>query len=74
MSQVSILKQKIITSHSVADELLKWKELKEQGVISEQEFEDMKKKIMFLKIAINRFTIACFLGFFLVNFNPTERR
>ena len=33
-------------SYSVADELLKWKELKDQGLISEKDFEDMKKKII----------------------------
>ncbi|MBC4000268.1 SHOCT domain-containing protein [Morganella morganii] len=30
-------------SYSVAEELLKWSELKEKGIISEEEFTVMKK-------------------------------
>lgn len=44
--ELSILKTENMKSYSVADELLKWKELKDQGLITEKDFEDMKKKIM----------------------------
>ncbi len=44
--ELSILKTENMKSYSVADELLKWKELKDQGLISEKDFEDMKKKII----------------------------
>lgn len=43
---LSILKTENMKSYSVADELLKWKELKDSGLISEKDFEEMKKKIM----------------------------
>lgn len=45
-TQLNILGSENMKSYSVADELLKWKELKDQGLISESEFEDMKKKII----------------------------
>jgi septation ring formation regulator EzrA len=34
------------TNYSVADELLKLQNLKEEGIITEKEFEEMKKKLM----------------------------
>ena len=30
----------------VADELVKWKKLKDEGAITEREYEEMKKKLM----------------------------
>ena len=33
-------------TYSVADELLKWNELKKQGVVSEAEYDEAKKKIL----------------------------
>lgn len=42
----SIFKTENLKSYSVADELLKWKELKDQGLVSEDEFIKMKEKIM----------------------------
>ncbi|EKU38717.1 MULTISPECIES: SHOCT domain-containing protein [Acinetobacter calcoaceticus/baumannii complex] len=44
--ELSILKTENMKSYSVADELLKWKELKDQGLITEKEFDEMKKKII----------------------------
>ncbi|MHA3093335.1 SHOCT domain-containing protein [Acinetobacter brisouii] len=44
--ELSILKTENMKSYSVADELLKWKELKDQGLVTEKEFEEMKRKIM----------------------------
>jgi len=41
----NIINRKNISSYSVADELLKWSKLKEDGAISEQEFEEAKNKI-----------------------------
>jgi len=34
------------SNYSVADELLKLQNLKEEGIITEKEFEEMKKKLM----------------------------
>ncbi|MBO7133379.1 MAG: SHOCT domain-containing protein [Bacteroidales bacterium] len=34
------------SNYSVSDELLKLQNLKEEGIISEKEFEEMKKKLM----------------------------
>ena len=34
------------TNYSVADELLKLQNLKEEGIITEKEFEEMKRKLM----------------------------
>ena len=34
------------TNYTVADELLKLQNLKEEGIITEKEFEEMKKKLM----------------------------
>ncbi|WP_445406169.1 SHOCT domain-containing protein [Acinetobacter seifertii] len=44
--ELSILRTENMKSYSVADELLKWKELKDQGLITEKEFNEMKKKII----------------------------
>lgn len=35
-----------MASYSVADELLKWKKLNDDGVISNSEFDEMKKKLL----------------------------
>ncbi len=43
---VNILRIESPKNFSSADELLKWKELKDQGLISEDEFIKMKEKIM----------------------------
>lgn len=45
-SEVEIIKNDKLKSYSVADELLKWAKLKEDGHISEQEFDDAKKKLL----------------------------
>ncbi|MBO4613493.1 MAG: SHOCT domain-containing protein [Bacteroidales bacterium] len=44
--QTPIQKTKERTNYSVADELLKLQNLKEEGIITEKEFEEMKKKLM----------------------------
>lgn len=44
--QTLIQKTKERTNYSVADELLKLQNLKEEGIITEKEFEEMKKKLM----------------------------
>lgn len=41
-----IIKSDSGNSYSVAEELLKWSELKEKGIISEEEFTVMKKNII----------------------------
>ena len=45
-NRVNIKKRDGQESYSVADELLKWVRLKEEGHISEKEFEDARKKIL----------------------------
>lgn len=44
--QTPIQKTKERSNYSVADELLKLQNLKEEGIITEKEFEEMKKKLM----------------------------
>ena len=44
--QTPIQKTKERTNYSVADELLTLQNLKEEGIITEKEFEEMKKKLM----------------------------
>jgi len=44
--QTPIQRTKERTNYSVADELLKLQNLKEEGIITEKEFEEMKKKLM----------------------------
>ena len=44
--QTPIQKTKERTNYSVADELLKLQNLKEEGIITEKEFEVMKRKLM----------------------------
>lgn len=44
--QTPIQRTKERTNFSVADELLKLQNLKEEGIITEKEFEEMKKKLM----------------------------
>ncbi len=41
-----IQKTKERSNYSVADELLKLQNLREEGIITEKEFEEMKKKLM----------------------------
>ena len=41
-----IIKNENMRSYSVADELLKWAKLKEDGLISEEEFKKAREKIM----------------------------
>lgn len=43
---VDIINSEKLKSYSVADELLKWAKLKEDGHISEQEFNDARKKLL----------------------------
>lgn len=45
-SNVDIIKIDKLKSYSVADELLKWVKLKEDGHITEQEFDDARKKLL----------------------------
>lgn len=42
----TIIKTDNLKSYSVADELLKWMQLKEAGIVSEEEFQEARKKIM----------------------------
>lgn len=44
--QTPIQRTKERTNYSVADELLKLQNLKEEGIITEKEFEEMKRKLM----------------------------
>ncbi len=43
---IDIIKGERLKSFSVADELIKWAKLKEDGHISEQEFNDARKKLL----------------------------
>jgi len=45
-SNVNIIKGDNIRSYSVADELLKWAKLKEEGHISQEEFDQARKKLL----------------------------
>lgn len=45
-SEIDIIKGERLKSFSVADELIKWAKLKEDGHISEQEFNDARKKLL----------------------------
>ncbi|WP_347453071.1 SHOCT domain-containing protein [Acinetobacter thermotolerans] len=43
---MNIFKSENLKSYSVADELLKWKKLKDEGLVTNEEYEIMKKKIL----------------------------
>jgi hypothetical protein len=43
---ISIIRGEKLKTFSVADELLKWAKLKEEGLISEQEFNEARKKLL----------------------------
>ncbi|MBC7751510.1 MAG: SHOCT domain-containing protein [Candidatus Saccharibacteria bacterium] len=43
---LDIVKSEGLRSFSVADELIKWAKLKEDGHITEQEFDDVRKKLL----------------------------
>ena len=45
-SEIDIIKGERMRSFSVADELIKWAKLKDDGHISEQEFNDARKKLL----------------------------
>ncbi len=45
-SEVDIIKGEKLKQYSVADELIKWVKLKEEGHISEDEFNDARAKLM----------------------------
>lgn len=45
-SEFEIIKTDNLKAYSVADELLKWAKLKGDGHISEQEFDDARKKLL----------------------------
>ncbi|WP_375185599.1 SHOCT domain-containing protein [Pseudoalteromonas sp.] len=45
-SSAKIFKHNMLNSYSVADELLKWAKLKDDGVITNEEFESAKRKIL----------------------------
>ena len=49
LPQLSVINKEKNKTYSVADELLKWKELKDTGVISEEGFIQMRKKILKLE-------------------------
>ncbi len=46
ISEVNIIKGEKLKSYSVADELLKWAQLKEDGHISEEEYDEARKKLL----------------------------
>ncbi|MDG1708357.1 MAG: SHOCT domain-containing protein [Emcibacteraceae bacterium] len=45
-SKISFVKSKKWNAPSVADELSKWGKLKDQGLVSDEEFEEAKRKLM----------------------------
>lgn len=45
-SEIDIIKSESLRSYSVADELIKWAKLKEDGYISEEEFKDARDKLL----------------------------
>ncbi len=45
-SEIDIIKSESLKSYSVADELLKWAKLKEDGHITEDEFKDARDKLL----------------------------
>ncbi len=45
-SQSAIIKTDNLKTYSVADELLKWTNLRQAGIVSEEEFQEARKKIM----------------------------
>jgi hypothetical protein len=45
-SEVDIIKGEKLKQYSVADELIKWEKLKEEGHISENEFNDARTKLL----------------------------
>lgn len=45
-SEIDIIKGERLRSFSVADELIKWAKLKEEGHVSEQEYNDARKKLL----------------------------
>lgn len=46
LSDIDIIKGERMKSFSVADELIKWAKLREDGNISEQEYNDARKKLL----------------------------
>lgn len=45
-SEIDIIKGERLKSFSVADELIKWAKLREEGHVSEQEYNDARKKLL----------------------------
>ena len=45
-SEVDIIKGEKLKQYSVADELIKWGKLKEDGLISEDEFNEAREKLL----------------------------
>ena len=45
-SEIDIIKSEKLKYYSVADELIKWSKLKEDGLISENEFNEARAKIL----------------------------
>ncbi|MGO3128309.1 MAG: SHOCT domain-containing protein [Luteimonas sp.] len=45
-NEVKIIKGENMRSYSVADELSKWAKLRDEGVVSEQEFQEARNKIL----------------------------
>jgi hypothetical protein len=45
-SEIDIIKSESLRSYSVADELIKWAKLKEDGYISEEEFQHARDKLL----------------------------
>jgi len=46
LKKSKIIRTDNLKSYSVADELLKWTQLKDAGVVSEEEFQEARDKIM----------------------------
>jgi membrane protein YdbS with pleckstrin-like domain len=46
LGEVDIIKGEKLKQYSVADELIKWAKLKEDGHISEEEFNEARKKLL----------------------------
>ena len=44
--EIDIIKGERLRSFSVADELLKWAKLKEDGLITEQDFAEARRKLL----------------------------
>ena len=46
-NEMNVVNSEKTKKHSVADEMLKWAELLEKGLITNEEFERQKRKLMY---------------------------